>query len=234
MRNAIPRDGEAIVVVPNSKTAEFEAMIEKSNSIFNKEFGEIEKNGIQLTATQCEMPSKAVPDEVQSNLINAVHAAQNGVMRNIPTIPEIVETSSNLAIINIEGGKAEVDLLARSSQDSMKLYLCNGLKACFAMAGMNVEFQGGYSGWLPNTKSPLVAAMSEVYNKMYGKKPEILVCHAGLECGIIGPKYPEMDMASFGPTILSPHTPSERCFIPSVGKFYDFVVELLKNIPEKQ
>ena len=234
MRNAIPRDGEAVVVVPQGKEAEFKEMIAKCAETFCREFGDIEKEGIKLTATPCEMPTKAIPDEVQTNLINAVLAAQNGVMRNIPTIPEIVETSSNLAIINIAEGKAEIDLLARSSQDSMKLYLCNGLKACFSMAGMNVAFQGGYSGWLPNTKSPLVAAMSDVYEKMYGKRPEILVCHAGLECGIIGPKYPEMDMASFGPTLLSPHTPSERCYIPSVGKFYDFVAEMLKNIPVKQ
>lgn len=234
MRNAIPRDGEAVVVVPQGKETEFKEMIAKCAETFCREFGDIEKEGIKLTATPCDMPTKAIPDEVQTNLINAVLAAQNGVMRNIPTIPEIVETSSNLAIINIAEGKAEIDLLARSSQDSMKLYLCNGLKACFSMAGMNVAFQGGYSGWLPNTKSPLVAAMSDVYEKMYGKRPEILVCHAGLECGIIGPKYPEMDMASFGPTLLSPHTPSERCYIPSVGKFYDFVAEMLKNIPVKQ
>ena len=233
MRNAIPRDGEAVVLVPQVKEDEFKAMIEKCKVTFNREFCDIEKEEIQLTAEPCEVPAKAMPEDIQENIINAVLAAQDGVLRNIPTIPSIVETSSNLAIINIADGKAAVAILARSSQDSMKLYLCNGLKACFSMAGMKVEFEGGYSGWQPNTKSPLVAAMSDVYDKMYGKRPEILVVHAGLECGIIGPKYPEMDMASFGPTLLSPHTPSERCFIPSVGKFYNFVVELLKNIPEK-
>lgn len=234
MRNAIPRDGEAVVVVPQVKEDEFKAMIDRCKVTFNHEYCDIEKEEIQLTAEPCDIPVKAMPEDIQENIINAVLAAHDGVLRNIPTIPSIVETSSNLAIINIADGKASIAILARSSQDSMKLYLCNGLKACFSMAGMKVDFEGGYSGWQPNTKSPLVAAMSDVYEKMNGKRPEILVVHAGLECGIIGPKYPEMDMASFGPTLLSPHTPSERCYIPSVGKFYDYIVELLKNIPCKK
>ena len=233
MRNAIPRDGDAVVLVPKMKEQEFKEMIEKCEQTFVKEYCDIEKDGIQLTAVPCDTPLKAIPEDIQENLINAVLAAHDGVLRNIPTIPEIVETSSNLAIINIAEGKASIAILARSSQDSMKLYLCNGLKACFSMAGMKVQFEGGYSGWQPNTKSPLVDSMSAVYEKMFGKRPEILVVHAGLECGIIGPKYPDMDMASFGPTLLSPHTPNERCYIPSVEKFYNYVVELIKNIPEK-
>ena len=233
MRNAIPRDGEATVLVPAAKEQEFVALVGKCAETFAREYADIEKDGIQLTATPADMPQKAVPTDIQDNLINAVLAAQDGVMRNIPTIPSIVETSSNLAIISIGGGKASIQILARSSQDSMKLFLCNSLKACFSMVGMKVVFEGGYSGWQPNTKSPLVESMSAVYERMYGKCPHILVVHAGLECGIIGPKYPEMDMASIGPTLLSPHTPSERCHIPSVQKFYDYVVELLKNIPLK-
>ncbi len=233
MRNAIPRDGEATVLVPAAKEQEFVSLVEKCAQTFAHEYADIEKDGIQLTATPTTMPPTAVPTDIQDNLINAVLAAQDGVMRNIPTIPSIVETSSNLAIISIGGGKASVQILARSSQDSMKLFLCNSLKACFSMAGMKVKFEGGYSGWQPNTKSPLVESMSAVYERMYGTNPHILVVHAGLECGIIGPKYPEMDMASIGPTLLSPHTPSERCHIPSVQKFYDYVVELLKNIPTK-
>lgn len=231
MRNAIPRDGEAVVLVPQQKEEEFCQLVDKCGQTFNHEYADIEKQGIQLTATKlADIPTKAVPDDIQENLISAVLAAQDGVMRNIPTIPSIVETSSNLAIISIADGKASVQILARSSQDSMKQYLCNGLKACFAMAGMKVKFEGGYSGWQPNTKSPLVETMSSVYEKLNGERPKILVVHAGLECGIIGPKYPDMDMASIGPTLLSPHTPSERCYIPSVGKFYNYVVEVLKAL----
>lgn len=233
MRNAIPRDGEAVVLVPATAEDKFLALIDKCRTTFTQEYGDIEKDGIQLTATLLDtVPATAIPQEIQENLINAVLAAHDGVLRYTPTMPDLVETSSNLAIINIADGKAEIDILARSSQDSMKLALCNSLLACFSMAGMQVKFEGGYSGWTPNPSSPLVAMMSDVYEKMYGKRPVVSACHAGLECGIIGVNYPEMDMASFGPTLVSPHTPSEACFIPSVEKFYNFILEILKNIPE--
>lgn len=233
MRNAIPREGDAIVLVPQGKVDELRELVDKCREVFNREFEDIEHNNIELTIEPCEMPADAIPEEIQTNLVNAVMAAHDGVLRYIPTISSIVETSSNLAIINIAEGSVEIDILARSAADSMKLWLCNSLRACFAMAGMKVDFEGGYSGWQPNTKSPLVAEMSKVYEGMYGKKPEVLVVHAGLECGIIGVNYPDMDMASFGPTLRSPHTPDERCYIPSVGKFYDYIVEILKNIPKK-
>ena len=221
------------MLVPEEKVEEMKALVEKCHALFNFEFSAIENGNIELTIEPCDMPAKYIPTEIQENLINAVLAAHDGVLRFIPTIPDIVETSSNLSIITIGNGKASIALLARSSSDSMKLYLCNSLKACFSMAGMKVKFEGGYSGWQPNTKSPLVKMMSEVYEKMYGEKPLVQVCHAGLECGIIGVNYPDMDMASFGPTLRSPHTPNERCLIPTVGRFYDYVKELLKNIPEK-
>ncbi|MBQ9666681.1 MAG: aminoacyl-histidine dipeptidase [Bacteroidaceae bacterium] len=235
MRNAIPRECEATVLVPKAQEAEFLALIEKSKAIFTEEFKDIETNGFQLTATPTlRIPAKAVPQEIQENLINAVMAAHDGVLRYTPSMPDLVETSSNLAIINVGDGKAEVICLARSSQDSMKLYLCNGLVGCFSMAGMKVSLEGGYSGWQPNPKSALVASMSDIYEKLYGKKPIVGACHAGLECGIIGVNYPEMDMASYGPTLVSPHTPSEACLIPTVQKFYDFTLEILKNIPKKK
>jgi dipeptidase D len=101
------------------------------------------------------------------------------------------------------------------------------------MAGMEVKLEGGYSGWQPNPKSPLVEMMSDIYEKMYGKRPVVGACHAGLECGIIGVNYPEMDMASYGPTLVSPHTPNEACLISSVERFYNFTLEILKNIPKK-
>ena len=231
MRNAIPRDGEAVVVSDCGE--ELVALVERCRQLFNEEYAEIEHGGIDLTIEPCERPATMMPEPIEENLINAVMAAHDGVLRYIPTIPDIVETSSNLAIINAEDGQIEIDILARSSSDSMKRWLCNSLRACFAMAGMAVEFEGGYGGWQPNTRSPLVAEMSDVYERMYGKRPLVQVCHAGLECGIIAVNYPDMDMASFGPTLRSPHTPDERCQIASVGRFYEYVVEILKNIPER-
>lgn len=232
MRNAIPRDGEAVVLVPAMKEQEFLSLIDECRATFTAEFADIETNGFQFTATRLNnVPSKAMPLDIQQNIIEAVMAAHDGVLRYCPSMPELVETSSNLAIISIAEGKAEIDILARSSQDSMKHYICNSLKSCFSMAGMHVEFSGEYGGWQPNPKSPLVAMMSDIYEKMYGNKPVVSACHAGLECGIFLPNYPEMDMASFGPTLVSPHTPSEACLIPTVEKFYNYLLEILKNIP---
>lgn len=233
MRNAIPREGEAVLLVPKTHAEELKTIVSTCSKVFNSEFEAIENNNIDINLASCEMPSKAMPEDVQDDLVSAVLAAHDGVLRFIPTIPDIVETSSNLAIINAGGGIIDIGILARSATDSMKDYLCKSLKDCFELADMDVKFTGGYGGWQPNTSSPLVANMSEVYEKMFGKKPVVQVCHAGLECGIIGVTYPGMDMASFGPTLLSPHTPDERCYIPSVEKFYNFVVEMLKNIPAK-
>lgn len=235
MRNAIPRECEAKVLVPQAMKEEFLALVDKCRAIFEEEYKDVEVKGFQLTATEVdEIPSKAIPEDIQENLINAVIAAHDGVLRYTPSMPELVETSCNLAIIDIAAGKAEVITLARSSSDSMKQYLANQYIACFSMAGMKVNLEGGYSGWQPNPQSPLVEMMSDIYEKMYGKRPEVGACHAGLECGIIGVNYPEMDMASYGPTLVSPHTPNEACLIPTVERFYDFTLEILKNIPKKQ
>lgn len=233
MRNAIPRECEAKVLVLKAMQEDFLAMVEKCRQTFAEEYKDIETKGFHLTATQVEeIPAKAIPEDIQENLINAVLAAHDGVLRFTPSLPELVETSCNLAIIDIADGKAEVITLARSSQDSMKQYLCNQYISCFSMAGMEVKFEGGYGGWQPNPKSPLVEMMADIYEKMYGKRPVVGACHAGLECGIIGVNYPDMDMASYGPTLVSPHTPNEACHIPTVERFYNFTLEILKNIPK--
>ena len=234
MRNAIPREGEAVVVTPLQKEEELKALVEKCGKLFNEEFKAVENGNIELTIEPCEIPAKAIPNEIQENLINAVMAAHDGVLRFLPEMNDIVETSSNLAIVVVEGGKAQIACLVRSACDSMKQWLCNSLMAAFSMAGMKVTLEGGYNGWQPNTRSAFVAEMEKVYEKMYGKKPAVLVVHAGLECALFSTKYPEMEMASIGPTLRSPHTPDERCNIPSVAKSYEYVLEVLKNIPARQ
>ncbi|MBQ0085512.1 MAG: aminoacyl-histidine dipeptidase [Prevotella sp.] len=233
MRNAIPRDGEVVVAVCKDKVETFCAEVEKIAQIFKEEYKDKEKN---LSLTIETIPSasvKVIPEAIGINLVNAVMAARDGVMRYIPTIPEIVETSCNFSIITIGGGKAEFSLLARSASDTMKQCYCDELTACFSMAGMKVVLSGSYSGWNPNPSSSLLAEMKDVYNKMYGVEAKVLVVHAGLECGIFGPKYPKMEMVSVGPTLLSPHTPSERCFIPSVEKSFNYICEVLKALAEK-
>ena len=136
-------------------------------------------------------------------------------------------------IVTIGGGKADVRILARSSCDTMKDFLADSLTACFSMAGMKVELSGSYSGWQPNVDSPILHAMTLSYKQQFGIEPAVKVIHAGLECGIIGANCPGLDMISFGPTLRSPHSPDERAYIPSVTKFYDFLVATLEQTPEK-
>ena len=138
-----------------------------------------------------------------------------------------------MAIVEIGGGKAAVKVLTRSARDSMKDYRNTAIESCFSMAGMQVVRSGGYSGWEPNVNSPILRAMKESYKAQFGETPAVKVIHAGLECGIIGAVIPGLDMISFGPTLQCPHTPEERCNIPTVKKFYDFLVATLENTPVK-
>ena len=166
-------------------------------------------------------------------MLDAIVACHDGVVRYIPSIPHIVETSSNLAIVNVTPKRAEVLILARSSSESMMDYVGTMLESCFNMAGMKVEFSGRYGAWQPNFDSQITAQMVEIYKEMFGEEALVQVVHAGLECSLIGEVYPDMDLVSFGPTLRSPHTPDEHCHIPSVAKFRDFLKELLRRIPEK-
>ena len=233
MRNAIPREAHAVLVFNLEDMDGLEDYMKEYEAQLNDEYAPIE-SGITLSIEEVTLPTAVVPSEIQDNMINVLMACQNGVMRMIPTIPDTVETSSNLAIVSIGGGKAEIKILARSSRDSMKDYLNTALESCFSMAGMEVTRSGGYSGWEPNVDSPILKAMKESYQAQFGKEPAVKVIHAGLECGIIGAVVPGLDMISFCPTLRSPHSPDERCFIPSVGKFYDFVVATLENTPVKE
>lgn len=233
MRNAIPRECEVVITVPADEEADVMEYVKECEALWNEEY-HVHETPISFTAERVELPKLMVPDEIRDNLIDAIYACQNGVMRMIPTIPDTVETSSNLAIVTIGGGKAEIKILARSSRDSMKDYLNTALESCFSMAGMDVTRSGGYSGWEPNVDSPILKAMKESYQAQFGKEPAVKVIHAGLECGIIGAVVPGLDMISFGPTLRSPHSPDERCLIPTVGKFYDFVVATLENTPVKE
>nr|WP_320057632.1 aminoacyl-histidine dipeptidase [uncultured Bacteroides sp.] len=233
MRNAIPREAHAVVTIPADNEEELLNLVKYCEDLFNEEFGAIE-TPISFKAERVELPKGEIPEEIQDNVIDAIFACQNGVMRMIPSVPDTVETSSNLAIITIGGGKTEIKILARSSSDSMKEYLTTSLESCFSMAGMKVELTGGYSGWQPDVNSPILHAMKESYKQQFGVEPAVKVIHAGLECGIIGANVAGLDMISFGPTLRSPHSPDERAYIPSVSKFYDFLVATLQQTPLKK
>lgn len=232
MRNAIPFEATAVLTMPEENKEDFLAMVEDYKEDFNTEFHGIEDEIIVETA-DVELPAMEVPEEIQDNIVDALYAAHNGVWRYIPSIPDIVETSSNLAIVDIEGGKAAVKILARSSSESVKAEIGNSLASCFSMAGMKVEFSGEYGGWDPNPDSELLKAMRKQYEDLFGTEAKVLVVHAGLECSIILSKYPGLDICSFGPTLRSPHTPNERCLWATVPKFWDLLTKTLENIPEK-
>ena len=232
MRNAIPREAEVVLTLPKENVEALEEAVAEWRETLQGEFGAIEK-GLALDCEAVALPAAIVPAEIQDNLVNALCAAHNGVMRFIPEVPSIVETSSNLAIVEIGGGKAEFLILIRSSRDSMRECCAETLESAFAMAGMKVELSGEYPAWQPNPQSEIVEVMKEIYRELFHTENRVQVIHAGLECGVIGALRPHMDLVSFGPTLRSPHTPNERCFIPSVGKYWDFVKKILERIPEK-
>ncbi len=233
MRNAIPREAHAVLLFNPADIDDLPNYIKEYEAQLNAEYAPIESD-ILLLLDEVETPATVLPEEIQDNMIDMLLACQNGVMRMIPTVPDTVETSSNLAIVLLGGGKAEVRILARSSCDTMKDFLADSLTACFNMAGMKVTLSGGYSGWQPNVDSPILHAMTKSYEEQFGVAPKVKVIHAGLECGIIGANCPGLDMISFGPTLRSPHSPDERVLIPTVKKFYDFLVATLEQTPVKQ
>jgi dipeptidase D len=229
MRNAIPRTATVVLSIPEENYEDLCELAQYCQQVFADEFRGVEE-GITLTVEQTRMPAGQVPVEIQDNLVDAIMACHDGVLRNIPSIPSVVETSSNIGIINIGAGEASVLILARSSNETMMEYIQEMQECCFSMAGMKVEFGGHYGAWQPNFDSPITAKMVEVYGKLFNEEAKVQVCHAGLECSIIGGVYPKMDLVSFGPTLRSPHTPDERCNIPSVAKFWVFLKALLEEI----
>lgn len=233
MRNAIPREAEVVLTLPKENVEDLKAIVAEYKETFNNEYKGIESD-IEVVAEDVALPEMIVPQEIQDNLVDAIYAAHNGVWRYIPTMPEIVETSSNLAIVDIDGGKAAIKILARSSSETMKEDLSTSLESCFNMAGMKVEFSGAYGGWDPNTDSELIKVMRNIYKNLFNEEPTVQVVHAGLECSIILSKYPGLDICSFGPTLLSPHTPTERAHWPSTTKFWDLLVKTLEEIPAKK
>lgn len=232
MRNAIPREAEVVLTLPKENVEALKEIVEEWRTTFTGEYEAIEK-GLTFEVEDVALPAMIVPAEVQDNLVNALCGCHNGVMRFIPEVPSIVETSSNLAIVEIAGGKAMFKVLVRSSRDSMRECCAETLESIFAMAGMRVELDGAYPAWQPNPKSEIVELMRNVYRDLFNAENKVQVIHAGLECGVIGAKYPNMDMVSFGPTMRSPHTPNERCYIPSVDKYWQFVLATLARTPKK-
>lgn len=232
LRNAIPREAFAIVTIPYQLKEEFLELVTEFESLFKSENGDTEPN-LSFKAEETALPNTLMPEEIQDDLINAIVGVRNGVARMNTAMPGVVESSSNLAIVETTSGEAIVQILIRGSLESLKEALASSLESVFLLAGAKVEFNGSYPGWQPNLNSPILKTMKSVYHNLYGIEPKINVIHAGLECGIIGAAYPGMDMISFGPTLRFPHSPDEKVNIPSVAKYWKYMVAVLENIPVK-
>lgn len=232
LRNAIPREAFGVLAIKKSKLADFVAQVDELAGVIKKEL-EATDPGLTITLEQMEKPSFVMDQNTQYNLTQAIVAVPNGVIRMSDSMPGLVETSTNLAITksDVEKKTVLIAFLMRSSVDSAKEELGTRMFAVFSLAGAKVKFSGTYPGWKPNMNSAILKTMQEVYNKKFGRIPEIKAIHAGLECGILGGKYPNWDMISFGPTIRYPHSPDEKVNIASVGKYWEYLVETLKNIP---
>jgi dipeptidase D len=180
-----------------------------------------------------ELGGGLIDAAAQDKLIRIVYGAPNGVIRMSADMPGVVETSSNLAIVKSAEGNIDILCLIRSSVDSAKDSLARSIQSVLELAGAEVTLSGSYPGWKPDVDSPILGTMKKVYERDFGKVPEVKVIHAGLECGIIGDAYPGLDMISFGPTIRFPHSPDEKVHIGSVQKFWDYLVKTLEEVPQK-
>lgn len=232
LRNAIPREAEAVVLIPEGGYAALEAVVAQYEKTIVAEYAGVEDD-ITIRIEPCDVPERMIARQTADKLTKAVVACPDGVQRMSESMPGLVETSTNLARVVSDGKTVRLQCLLRSSVNTAKEALGEAIAALFALAGARVELSGSYNGWNPDMSSPILRAMTASYEALYGIKPAVTAIHAGLECGIIGAAYPGLDMISFGPTICYPHSPDEKVEIASVGKFYDFLVRTLGNIPEK-
>ncbi|RIH63853.1 aminoacyl-histidine dipeptidase [Mariniphaga sediminis] len=234
LRNAIPREAFGVLAVSEASVSDFAALVDELTETIKHELSATEPD-LKVTIEQTEFPAALIDKKTQESLTMAVVACPNGVIRMSDSMKGLVETSTNLAIIKSDTEKKTIlcAALMRSSVDSAKEDLASRIKAVFELAGAKVTFSGSYPGWKPNMDSAILKTMQEVYHEKFGKIPEIKAIHAGLECGILGGKYPGWDMISFGPTIRFPHSPDEKVNVETVQKFWDFMKATLENIPEK-
>ncbi|NOX85259.1 MAG: aminoacyl-histidine dipeptidase [Chlorobi bacterium] len=232
LRNAIPRESFATVVVPEDKKGDFETFVKEFEAIVQDEFKEADP-GVTVTAEAADLPDKIIDEKSTKSLYDAVAGCPNGVIAMSKKVKGVPETSTNLAIVRSEGGKFYIETLQRSLVDDDRDKIAQEVRDVFEAAGFKAESSGSYPGWKPNPDSDILKEMKEIYNNKFGKVPEVKVIHAGLECGILGATYTNWDMISFGPTIRNPHSPDEKVNIATVQKFWDFLLETLKHVPEK-
>lgn len=231
LRNAIPRESVAELALSEPDLTAAEAQLQAHFKSIAKEH-ESTDPGLQLTITRISAPHEVLPRPMAQALLLSIQACPVGIHRMSPDIADLVQTSNNLARVEVGGGQVTLQCLCRSSVDSEKEDHARSISAAFSLAGLATTYSGSYPGWTPNPNSPTTSLLRDLYVERFAEQPRVIACHAGLECGILGTNYPEMDMASFGPNIRGAHSPDERVQISSVQKFWGFFLEALARTPE--
>ncbi|MBE2288366.1 MAG: aminoacyl-histidine dipeptidase [Chitinophagaceae bacterium] len=230
LRNAIPRESVATIVVPTDQVVAAEKTFSVLASKIEAEY-KVTDRKLVISLEVADMPASVMAPSFQNNLLRALYACPNGIYRMSPEIAGLVQSSNNLARVLVADGKYSLQCLTRSSVDSEKYDLSDAITSAFELMGAEMSYGGIYPGWTPRPDAPVVKLMSELYKEMFGEPAHVNAVHAGLECGILGTNYPGMQMISFGPNITGAHSPDERVQISSVQKYWKYLLETLKRIP---
>ena len=230
LRNAIPREASAIIAIPSSELDAFKQHVTNFNGILKSEFGATDPEATLVTDKLDEIGA-VLDHDFQERLLRGLYACPNGIYRMSPEIPELVQTSNNIARVLVEDDKYKISCLCRSSVDSEKMDEVNAVSSAFELIGAKVTTSGEYPGWEPKPKASIVKVMSSLYKELHGDEAHVSAIHAGLECGILGTNYPDIEMISFGPNIRGAHSPDEKCQISSVQKFWKFLLKTLEKTP---
>ena len=232
LRNAIPREAKAGISLDLSEIQKFDNSFADIIATLTKEF-QIQEKNLKIAAVKIDNPQLCMSPDFQKTLLRTIAAIHNGVFSMNAKIPELVETSNNLARITVSKGNLEIACLTRSFSESGKTNLVNSIQSVFELAGFNSKISGDYPGWEPNPNTEICSILQSTYKQLFHEEPNTMACHAGLECGILGTHYPAMEMISFGPTIRGAHSPDEKVNIKSTQKFWKFFLEILRRIPNK-
>jgi dipeptidase D len=230
--NAIPREAFSVVLVPKNDEKRFKKFVAKYNETVKAEYVSVEPDLI-VSMEKHSTPEKVMDEKTQKHLVNALYAVPHGVIKMSNDIPGLVETSTNLAVVETVGKNVNIVTSQRSPVYSENIDITNMVSSVLKLAGADISYGDGYPGWAPDINSDILKVFKSTFGQMYGKEPEVTAIHAGLECGIIKEKYPDMDMISFGPTMCDVHSPAEKLKISTVPEFYNQLKNVLKNIPAK-
>jgi len=230
LRNAIPREGRAVITVDASDVEAFKRFLDERTAVLQAEYATTDPH-LDVTLEAAELPAQVMDAAFQGRLLRAVRACPHGIHRMSPDVDDLVQTSNNVARVLARDGGYQAQCLTRGSVDSEKMDLAEAVRAAFELIGADVRLEGSYPGWAPRPDAPIVKLMGALYEELFGAKAPLMACHAGLECGILGSNYPEMQMISFGPNIRGAHSPDEKVQISSVQKFWGYLLETLKRIP---